>query len=52
LNWGKVDGSYVYQLNKDGWFSKGEGGKIMKVPSNGKEALSSKMLGLIEKRSC
>ena len=51
LNWKKVDGSYVYQFDEGGLFSS-KGGKIKKVPSNGKEALSSSLMGLFEKRRC
>ena len=46
-----MDGTYVYQWNKGGFFSS-EGGKIKKVPSNDKEALSSDLMSLFEKRRC
>ena len=49
LEWLPVDGTYVYQFKKGGFFSKA-GGMIAKVPSNDKEALTSKLLGLNEKR--
>lgn len=51
LRWKPVDGTYVYQWSKGGFFSK-EGGKIEKVPSNDKEALSSDLMSLFEKRRC
>jgi len=51
LRWRAVDGSYVYQWKEGGFFSK-EGGKIEKVPSNDKEALSSDLMSLFEKRRC
>ena len=49
LNWKSVDGSYVYQYSKGGYFSSA-GGSIKKVPGNDKEALSSDLMGLFEKR--
>ena len=51
LRWRSVDGSYVYQWKEGGFFSK-EGGKIEKVPANDKEALSSDLMSLFEKRRC
>lgn len=51
LTWKSVDGIYVYQYSKGGFFSK-EGGKIEKVPANDKEALSSDLMSLFEKRRC
>lgn len=51
LRWRAVDGTYVYQWNEGGFFSK-EGGKIKKVPANDREALSSDLMSLFEKRRC
>ena len=51
LSWKCVEGTYVYQYKKGGFFSK-EGGRIEKVPSNGKEALASDLMSLFEKRRC
>ena len=51
LNWKAVDGSYVYQYNEGGIFSKA-GPKICKVPQNGSEALKSDLMSLFEKRRC
>ena len=51
LRWRPVDSSYVYQWKKGGFFSK-KGGKIEKVPSNDKEALTSDLMSLFEKRRC
>lgn len=51
LNWKPVDGIFVYQWHKGGIFSK-EGGKIDKVPATAKEALSSDLMSLFEKRRC
>jgi Rab GDP dissociation inhibitor len=51
LSWKCVDGTYVYQFDKGGFFSKG-GPKIEKVPANDKEALSSNLMSLFEKRRC
>lgn len=51
LNWKVVDGTYVYQWCEGGLFSK-ECGKIKKVPGNDKEALTSDLMGLLEKRRC
>ena len=44
-----IDGTYVVQNKKGGFFSKG-GIKIDKVPVTAKEALSSDLMGLLEKR--
>lgn len=49
LNWKSVDGSYVYQWQKGGFFSSA-GGAIKKVPGNKEEALASDLMGLFEKR--
>lgn len=51
LNWKSVDASFVYQWNKGGFFSS-EGAVIEKVPANDKEALSSGLMSLLEKRRC
>lgn len=51
LSWKCVEGTYVYQYKKGGIFSK-EGGVIQKVPANDKEALSSDLMSLLEKRRC
>jgi Rab GDP dissociation inhibitor len=51
LNWKCVEGIYVYQYSKGGFFSK-EGGYIEKVPGNDKEALTSNLMSLLEKRRC
>ena len=44
-----IDGTYVVQNKEGGFFSKG-GIKIDKVPVTAKEALSSDLMGLLEKR--
>ena len=46
-----IDGTYVLQNKEGGFFSKG-GMKISKVPATPKEALSSNLMGLLEKRRC
>ena len=46
-----IDGTYVLQFKEGGFFSKG-GLKIFKVPVTPKEALSSDLMGLFEKRRC
>jgi Rab GDP dissociation inhibitor len=51
LNWKLVEGTYVYQWSEGGIFSK-KGGKIKKVPANDKEALTSDLMSLFEKRRC
>lgn len=51
LNWKCVDGSFVYQWSKGGYFSS-PGGSIKKVPGNDKEALKSDLMGILEKRRC
>ena len=51
LEWKCVDATYVYQVQKGGFFSKG-GATIQKVPGNDKEALKSDLMGLMEKRRC
>jgi len=51
LSWKCVEGTYVYQNKKPGFFSKG-GGVIQKVPANDKEALSSDLLSFMEKFRC
>lgn len=51
LTWKSVDGTFVYQWKEGGFFSK-EGGAILKVPATAKEALSSDLMSLFEKRRC
>jgi Rab GDP dissociation inhibitor len=51
LEWKCVDGTYVFQMKEGGFFSKG-GAKIEKVPATPKEALSSDLMGMFEKRRC
>lgn len=51
LEWKSIDGTYVLQNKEAGFFSKG-GMKIAKVPVTPKEALSSDLMGLMEKRRC
>lgn len=51
LEWKTVEGTYVYQYSKGGFFSS-SGGKIYKVPSNDSEALRSSLMGLWEKKRC
>lgn len=46
-----IDGTYVLQNKEAGFFSKG-GLKIAKVPVTPKEALSSDLMGMMEKRRC
>ncbi|EGR30219.1 rab gdp dissociation inhibitor, putative [Ichthyophthirius multifiliis] len=51
LEWKSIDGTYVYQMKKGGLLSSG-GPKIEKVPATDKEALSSDLMGIFEKRRC
>lgn len=51
LEWKCIDGTFVYQWDKGGVFSKAKG-VIHKVPSNDKEALASDLMGLFEKNRC
>lgn len=51
LEWKTVEGTYVYQYSKGGFFSSA-GGKIYKVPGNDTEALKSSLMGLWEKKRC
>lgn len=51
LEWKTVEGTYVYQYSKGGFFSSA-GGKIFKVPGNDTEALKSSLMGLWEKKRC
>lgn len=51
LEWKTVEGTYVYQYSKGGFFSSA-GGKIFKVPGNDSEALKSSLMGLWEKKRC
>ena len=48
LEWKAVDGTYVYQFDKGGLFSKAKG-VIYKVPVTATEAMSSSLMGLLEK---
>lgn len=50
LEWKCVDGTFVYQWSKP-MFGKAKG-VIHKVPSNAQEALSSDLMGLLEKNRC
>jgi Rab GDP dissociation inhibitor len=51
LDWKCIDGTFVYQWDKGGLFSKAKG-VIHKVPANDKEALASDLMGLFEKNRC
>jgi Rab GDP dissociation inhibitor len=51
LDWKCIDGTFVYQWDKGGMFSKAKG-VIHKVPANDKEALASDLMGLFEKNRC
>ena len=51
LEWKCVDGTFVYQWDKGGLFSKAKG-VIHKVPANDSEALKSDLMGLFEKNRC
>jgi len=51
LNWKSVNGVFVYQYQKGGLFSNDQG-KIEKVPGTAKEALSSPLMSLFEKKRC
>lgn len=51
LHWKVINGTYVYQWRKGGLFSSAHG-TICKVPTNEKEAISSDLMGLFEKRRC
>lgn len=51
LEWKCIDGTFVYQWDKGGLFSKAKG-VIHKVPANDKEALASDLMGLFEKNRC
>jgi Rab GDP dissociation inhibitor len=51
LDWKCIDGTFVYQWNKGGLFSKAKGA-IHKVPANDKEAFDSDLMGLFEKNRC
>ncbi len=48
LEWKCIDGTFVYQWDKGGIFSKAKG-VIHKVPATPKEAVSSDLMGLFEK---
>ena len=51
LEWKAVDGTFVYQFDKGGIFSKAKG-VIHKVPATASEALKSDLMGLLEKNRC
>ena len=51
LEWKAVDGTFVYQFDKGGMFSKAKG-VIHKVPATASEALKSDLMGLLEKNRC
>lgn len=51
LDWKIIDGTYVYQWDKGGIFSKAKG-VIHKVPANSSEAVTSDLMGLLEKNRC
>ena len=48
LEWKAVDGTFVYQFDKGGIFSKAKG-VIHKVPATAAEAMKSSLMGLLEK---
>ena len=48
LEWKAVDGTFVYQYDKGGIFSKAKG-VIHKVPATAAEAMKSSLMGLLEK---
>ena len=48
LEWKAVDGTFVYQFDKGGVFSKAKG-VIHKVPATAGEAMKSSLMGLLEK---
>lgn len=49
LHWKCISGTYVYQWKKGGMFSNAHGA-ICKVPATEKEALTSDLMGMFEKR--
>ena len=51
LEWKAVDGTFVYQYDKGGIFSKAKGA-IHKVPATASEAFKSDLMGLMEKNRC
>jgi Rab GDP dissociation inhibitor len=51
LEWKCVDGSFVLQNQKGGFFSSAKS-VVHKVPSNDSEALHSPLMGLFEKKRC
>jgi Rab GDP dissociation inhibitor len=51
LEWKAVDGTFVYQFDKGGFF-KGAKGVIHKVPATASEALKSDLMGMFEKNRC
>ena len=52
LDWRTVEGTYVMQLGKKGFFKKSDVMKIHKVPANDKEAVKSSLMGIFEKNRC
>ena len=52
LEWKCVDGSYVYQMQTSGMFTKTTKAVVHKVPSKDSEALKSPLMGLFEKKRC
>ena len=52
LEWKAVDGTFVYQWDKGGIFTKGKGGVIHKVPATTAEAVKSSLMGMLEKNRC
>ena len=51
LEWKAVDGTFVYQFDKGGMFSKAKGA-IHKVPATASGALKSSLMGMLEKTRC
>ena len=51
LEWKAIDGTFVYQFDKGGIFSKTKGA-IHKFPATASEALKSDLIGLMEKGRC
>ena len=51
LEWKAVDGTFVYQFDKGGIFSKTKGA-IHKVPATASKALNTDLIGLMEKVRC
>lgn len=51
LEWKCIDGSYVMQHQKAGFFNNAKHA-IHKVPANDSEALKSPLMGIFEKKRC